>query len=91
MQRWLLLATTLILGALAYQNQQITGVLIEMRAVTDAVSSNGRRIERLESWRYSVPFRAPDIVEMPKVALPLDPRRRLHLADPDCKINCVRF
>jgi len=82
LQRWLLFASTLILGALTYQSQQMTGVLVEIRGITKDVAANARQIQELQQWRYSQPFRKPTVIEVPKVALPLDMRRRLHIEGP---------
>ena len=89
LQKWLLFASTMILGALTYQSQQMTGVLVEIRGITRDVEANARDVEanareikELKQWRYSQPFRKPDVMEIPKVALPLDQRRRLHIEGP---------
>jgi len=82
LQRWLLFASTLILGALTYQSQQMTGVLVEIRGITRDVEVNAREIQELKEWRYSQPFRRPEVRQIPKVALPLDQRRRFHIEGP---------
>jgi len=68
--------------ALTYQSQQMTGVLVEIRGITKDVSANARQIQELQQWRYSQPFRKPEVRQIPKVALPLDQRRRLHIEGP---------
>lgn len=50
--------------------------------ILDRMSKVERKVEIINEWRHSQPFRQPRAIEMPKVALPLDPRRRLHIEGP---------
>lgn len=85
LQKWTLFTTGLIFSALAFQNIQMTNILVEIQRINDVSEHNAFRIDgvqddinELQRWRHSQPFRPPTTPSIPKVILMPD-RRIFHL------------
>ena len=85
LQKWLLFASTMILGVLTYQNQQMTNMLVELKGITTEISGlkgdinrNRDDIEELREWRYTFPFPDKKTSLGPKVFIMPD-RRKAHM------------
>ena len=81
LQKWLLFASTMILGALTYQNQQMTAMLVELKGVTveisgmaDDIERNRNEIYELQKWRRSLPFPDKKMSLVPKAFIMPDRR-----------------